>query len=86
MRRYGNRHGDSGVRAWAVVPDGIAVEFRGGGVYVYTHESAGAAAVTEMRALAEAGRGLSSYISRHVSEAYAAVHPDRRAWRAAVRS
>ncbi|MFC4728110.1 hypothetical protein [Coralloluteibacterium thermophilus] len=82
MTRYGALHGDSGVRAYALVPRGIAVEFRSGAVYLYTHGSAGAHRIARMRALARGGRGLSTYISRHAHDRYAAVYADRGAWTA----
>lgn len=71
MKPYRNLSGRSGVRAYRTGPDAIAVEFADGSVYLYTRASAGAAAIARMRELAEAGRGLSTYISRHVRERYA---------------
>jgi hypothetical protein len=78
MRRYRDESGASGVRAYALLADGIAVEFRSGDVYVYTAASAGPARIAHMRRLAEAGAGLSTYISRHVRERYAAHRPPSR--------
>jgi hypothetical protein len=71
MQPYGNVGGDSGVVAYAIVPRAIVVEFTNGSIYRYTGRSAGAAAVREMQRLAQAGRGLSTYISQNVREAYA---------------
>lgn len=71
MERYGNLSGDSGVVAYEIGEDAIAVEFREGHVYLYTTASAGAANVAEMQRLARAGRGLSSYIARVVRNGYA---------------
>lgn len=72
MERYKNLSGNSGVVAYAIVDDGILVQFEDGAIYLYTDQSAGRSRIQEMQALAAAGRGLSSYISRHVREAYAA--------------
>lgn len=71
MQRYANRSGRSGVRAYEIGDDSITVEFSGGERYEYTAHSAGAAHLARMRALAQEGRGLSTYISRHVRERYA---------------
>ncbi|MBB3835927.1 hypothetical protein FHR55_004191 [Xanthomonas arboricola] len=71
LQRYGNRDGHSGVVAYALARDAIAVRFRSGETYVYTADSAGADVVATMQRLAKAGRGLSTYISQHVRDAYA---------------
>lgn len=71
MQRYGNRHGQSGVVAYALADGAIAVRFRSGRTYVYTVDSAGADAVARMQRLARSGRGLSTYISQHLREASA---------------
>lgn len=71
LRPYPNLNGDSGVRAYLPGPDAIAIEFVDGSVYLYTAQSAGAEAIATMVELAESGRGLSTYISQHVREAYA---------------
>ncbi|RZJ11965.1 MAG: hypothetical protein EOP39_04905 [Rubrivivax sp.] len=71
MQRYANREGDSGVVAFATGPLGIAVEFTNGSVYVYDLERPGREEVTQMKRLARAGQGLSTYISQHVRDNYA---------------
>ncbi|AZR25088.1 hypothetical protein [Xanthomonas vasicola] len=71
MQRYGNHDGHSGVVAYALADDAIAVRFRNGETYVYTADSAGAEVVATMQRLATAGRGLSTYISQTVRDAYA---------------
>jgi len=71
MKRYLDLSGDSGVVAYELRPDAIKVKFRGSDrVYVYSHASAGATHVARMKRLAEAGKGLSTYISRHVHDRY----------------
>ncbi|MEW6707680.1 MAG: hypothetical protein AB1430_22780 [Pseudomonadota bacterium] len=71
MKRYGNRHGRSGVRAYEIGADSIAVQFAGSDeVYRYSYRSAGRERVEHMKALAEAGRGLSTFIARHVRNDY----------------
>jgi hypothetical protein len=76
MKRYANLSGDSGVVAYALGSDSIRVRFRDGWTYEYTSASAGRAHVEAMKALAVAGRGLSTYITRHVRTAYASRSED----------
>jgi len=71
MQRYANLSGDSGVAAYGIAPDAILVRFRDGDrVYRYSHRSAGREAVEEMKRLARAGHGLSTFISRHAWDLY----------------
>jgi hypothetical protein len=71
MQRYKNRSGESGVVAYDIDAGQITVEFRNGERYLYTEDSAGAANVARMQELAQAGHGLSSFISQHVHDRYA---------------
>jgi hypothetical protein len=70
MQRYKNLGGESGVVAYDIDAGQIIVQFRNGDRYLYTEDSAGAANVAKMQALARAGRGLSSFISQHVHDRY----------------
>ena len=74
MKRYRNLEGHSGVLAYDIRADAIAVKFAGGDVYDYTYARPGQEHVEAMKRLALAGRGLSTYISQHVREDYAAKH------------
>ncbi len=60
--------------AHAIAPDAVTVVFRDGGVYVYVYvyevESAGRSNIEQMKALANAGSGLSTFIVRHVRQAF----------------
>lgn len=71
MRPYANLDGDSGAVAYEVGDSYINVQFRGGATYRYDANSPGAAHVSQMKVLAERGRGLSTYISQHVRNSYA---------------
>ncbi len=71
MQRYGNLSGVSGVVAFELGADSISVKFVDGWIYDYTYASATPADVEAMKKLAAAGRGLSTYIVRHVRKAYA---------------
>jgi hypothetical protein len=70
VQRYLNRSGDSGVTHYAIGPDYIRVRFVGGRIYRYSHAGAGREHVDHMKRLAAAGRGLGTYISRHVHDLY----------------
>jgi hypothetical protein len=72
MHRYRNLEGHSGVLLYEIRPDAITVRFSGGGEYDYTYASTGRARVETMKTLAQAGRGLSTFISRYVRDDYAA--------------
>jgi hypothetical protein len=70
MQRYKNIGGDSGVVAYDIDAGQIVVQFRNGKRYLYTEDSAGGANIARMQALAQAGQGLGSFISRHVHDRY----------------
>jgi hypothetical protein len=72
FRRYGNRDGHSGVVAYALVGTGIAVRFVDGAIYLYDRDCPGPMHVARMKALAQDGRGLATYISRRVGRRYTA--------------
>lgn len=64
MTPYANVSGNSGVVAYEIGEDRIAVKFRGGRTYLYTYRSAGREDVEQMKWLAESGQGLSYYVAR----------------------
>ncbi|TXC88046.1 hypothetical protein [Paraburkholderia azotifigens] len=70
MKRYRNLSGSSGVVAYETTDDGITVKFRDGYFYLYNHATPGEQEVEEMKWLAVAGRGLSTYISQVVKDRY----------------
>lgn len=70
MQPYRDIDGDSGVAAYETGPDFIRVQFTTGAVYLYTHSSAGAEHIAEMKRLAAAGDGLNAYINHWVRKAY----------------
>ena len=72
FHRYRNQSGHSGVVAYAILPDAIAVQFLDGTVYLYNHDCPGRRHVGRMKTLAREGRGLSTYISRHVGNRFSA--------------
>lgn len=70
MQLYGNLAGDSGVTHFEPGADFIRVRFVGGDTYLYTYQSAGPDNVEHMKQLAQAGRGLSTFISRTIKDMY----------------
>ena len=70
MEPYRNLSGTSGVSAYEIGPDHITIEFTDGTMYLYTYASAGKDNVERMKGLAQAGRGLSTYISTTVGKLY----------------
>ena len=70
MRRYKNISGDSGVLTYQMGEDHILVTFRNGNTYRYTNKSAGKVHIAKMKALAQEGLGLSTYISQYVRDRY----------------
>jgi hypothetical protein len=73
MTPYKRLSGDSGVLAYLIAPRSIRVKFVDGRVYTYSYASAGRDRVEQMKLLARAGQGLSTYISKYVRDAYASV-------------
>ena len=71
MQRYRNLDGASGVTAFETAGDSIKVAFINGSIYEYDYVSAGRGNIERMKRLAAEGRGLSTFISQHVHDAYA---------------
>jgi len=72
FHRYRDQSGHSGVLAYALMPEAIAVKFVDGAVYLYSRDCPGPRHVDRMKALARAGSGLSTYISRHIGKRFTA--------------
>ncbi len=70
LHNYKNLHGDSGVIGYEICQHCIIVEFHDGSVYSYTEHSAGKDIIDEMKALAEQGRGLCTFISTVARDLY----------------
>lgn len=71
METYANRDGNSGVRRYELVKDGIVLEFADGGRYYYNRREPGSKHIDEMHKRALAGKGLATYVNRFVREHYA---------------
>ena len=72
MHPYQSSNHDTGVIAYQNGTDHIAVQFKDGTVYLYTNKSAGSNSISQMKKLAEAGAGLTTYINQHVKDRYEA--------------
>lgn len=70
-KRYKDRSGNSGVHYYAITPTSILVWFADESGYEYDHIRPGRQHVEAMERLAEAGKGLATYINQHVREDYA---------------
>ena len=68
MTPYKNLNGNSNVEAYDVEGDSITVRFMSGRYrhYLYSSQRPGEHVVNQMKALAEQGHGLNSYISTTV--------------------
>ena len=75
MIRYANP--DSGVNAYEPGADFIITRF-GKHYYLYSHKITGAENVKHMKALAEKGKGLSSFISRVARKNFEAMFETER--------
>lgn len=71
FKNYRNLNGNSNVESYEIGFNYVAVRFRGTPkVYIYSYSSAGADRVERMKVLAEAGRGLNSYINLYCRYGY----------------
>ena len=67
-----NNSGTSGVEFYEIENEDIIVQFIDGNIYRYSYQSAGVEAVEEMKRLALAGEGLTTYIDKYVKDKYEA--------------
>lgn len=70
MKPYKNLGGNSSVIAYEYDLMSIRVKFHDGWIYEYTVAKLGEMTISEMKRLADAGRGLGSYISSNRPRVY----------------
>lgn len=71
MISYKNLSNRSGVEAYAIGTDFIKIRFAGSSrVYTYSDRITGLRHVEHMKILAEKGKGLGTYISKHVKDLF----------------
>lgn len=71
MQLYGVHTRHHGVIGYEIGPDSIDVEFTSGWVYRFTYDKPGQVRVEQMKELARSGKGLSTFINRHVMNRHA---------------
>lgn len=70
---YKSENPNAGVQNYELVKGGIILEFADRDFrYVYNAEKPGAHHVAEMIRLARSGRGLTTYVNKHIRDNYAA--------------
>lgn len=67
---YKNLNSDSGVSHYLIESEFIKVKFKDGKSYLYSNSKPGKFHVDKLKELALAGRGLNSYINKHVRKSY----------------
>ena len=73
---YKSQNPDAGVRTVEILEDAIILEFADRKHrYLYNTERPGPEHVNNMKRLALAGKGLTTYVNQHVHENYAAKLP-----------
>jgi hypothetical protein len=70
MQQYGTHAKAHGVLAYELNPDSIDVEFTSGWIYHFSYSNPGQLRVDRMKELAESGKGLSTFISKHVKNRF----------------
>lgn len=70
MNRYKNLSGDSSISLYEIGIDRIIVQYRDGTNYLFTNSKTGTQNIDQMKRLAELGRGLNTYIHKHVKNLY----------------
>ncbi len=69
-RRYKNIGGKSKVVSYQMEKDSMTVRFADCSVYRYTNQSAGPANIGKMKSLAQAGKGLGTFIDANLKDRF----------------
>ncbi|HMI08647.1 MAG TPA: hypothetical protein VK528_13945 [Flavobacterium sp.] len=72
MKTYKNLSGNSGIKAYELLDDGLKIQFVDDSVYLYNVAFNGENVIKIMKALARKGIGLTTYINQEVRENFAA--------------
>jgi len=70
MEKYKNLGGNSSVATYEIAKDSMKIGFTSHSVYLYTNQSAGSENIRKMKTLAEAGKGLSTFIDKNVKKRF----------------
>ncbi len=71
MKRYQNLSGKSKVTMYELAKDVVTIRYANQEVYRYSNQSAGMANIGKMKVLAQAGKGLETFINANVKEKFA---------------
>ncbi len=71
MIAYKNVSGDSKVARYHAAKDALTVRFTDHSVYLYTNQSVSPEEIAKMKSLAEAGKGLGTYIAANAKDRWA---------------
>jgi hypothetical protein len=71
MKKYKNLSGKSNVATFELAKDSVKVRFADQSVYLYSNQATGMANVRQMKTLAEAGKGLGTFIETNVKQKFA---------------
>ncbi len=70
FKRYKNVGGKSKVAKYNIEKDGVTIVFTDASCYRYTNQSASPAHIAKMKELAQAGKGLDTFIESTVKDRY----------------
>lgn len=71
MKKYKNLSGKSTVTMFELAKDSVKVRFADQSVYLYSNQATGMANVSQMKTLAEAGKGLGTFIETKIKDSFA---------------
>ncbi len=71
MVLYKNLSGKSKVTRYAITKDSLKIRFADCSVYLYTNQSADPKNISQMKTLALAGKGLSTFIDTNLKDRFA---------------
>jgi len=70
MHLYKNLSKDSTVTRYHIAKDALTIRFTDDSVYIYSNQSATPVAISKMKILAEAGKGLGTFITANLKDRY----------------
>lgn len=66
MKIYKNHGGNSGITHYEITPHSVEIKFRNvSSVYIYSDAKITSQHIEKMKKLAEAGKGLGTYVNQH---------------------
>jgi len=71
LKNYKDLSDDGGIMGYFFLEDGIIIQFSNGWYYLYDYKKPGREHVERMKAFAQEGKGLKTYINQYVRNNYA---------------